>query len=150
MQEKTEAVQGVGVYAEFRKGTGTTQIVFVPEGYTQEGVLVSAKVFRRVVTVDTPKKQWKFTAMPTSPVPTPFASPADADNYVRDRMTYAVQLLDQLLRGGWEIVKAPITLEISRKDYDDIVADKTPTKLIYRINQSREALDFPAELVQTV
>jgi hypothetical protein len=54
-----------------------------------------------------------------------------------------------LVAGGWTLVQKPILVEVSRKDYDSIRARKTPTKLLYRVYQSRKALGFPEDLIQT-
>lgn len=146
--EKDNDVQGVGVYAEFTLNSSTTQILLVPDGYTQEGSLVPATVIRRNVTTDSPKKQWRMTRLPEVTT-NPELSDDAKQEYADERLKHAVMLLDQLLRGEWKMVKQPIVLEVSRKDYDSLAMHKTPTKLIYRLNQSRTKLDFPANLVDT-
>lgn len=148
MLDKDKAVQGVAVYAEFARSGATTQIIIAPDGYTNEGQLVPATIIRRTITESAPKKQWKFTRLSAAELP-PFALESDIQTYVEQRMKYATTLLDQLLRGGWTMIKNPVLIEASRKDYDSIYLAKTPTKMIYRISQSRNALDFPAELVNT-
>lgn len=147
--DKDKAVQGVGVYAEFARPGATTQIILVPEGYTNEGTVVSANVIRRTITENTPKKQWKFSRLPEA---SGFGDVNDSNKilYADERMRYASSLFDQLLRGDWKMVKKPVLVEVSKKDYDSIYVSKTPTKLLYRISQSRVALDFPAELINTV
>lgn len=147
MLDKDKEVQGVAVYAEFARAGATTQVIITPDGYTSDGRFVQASIIRRTVTEHTPKKQWKFSRLAT----TSHAVTSDEDKaaHADDRMRYASTLFDQLLAGSWEIVKQPVLIEASKKDYDDIHVNKTPTKMIYRISQSRTALDFPAQLVQT-
>lgn len=142
-----KSVQGVGVYAEFARDNATTQVIIVPDGYNMAGKLVGSSIIRRTITTVSPKKQWKFSRLASTEV-TSFADDSGRDKYVEDRMKYASTLFDQLLRGEWQMVKQPILIEVSKKDYDAINESKTPTKMIYRISQSRLALDFPAELVK--
>jgi len=143
MLDKDKDVQGVAVYAEFAKDGATTQVVIAPDGYDNEGTLVPATIVRRTVTTTTPKKQWKFTSL----VSVTHNAEMPRGEYVEGRMKYATVLFDQLLRGDWKLIKSPILVEVSKKDYDSLRHYKTPTKMLYRISQSRSALDFPAELV---
>lgn len=146
MLDKDRAVQGIGVYAEFSRPRQTVQVVIVPDGFDQDGHQVSASVIRRQITDTTPKKQWKFASLPAMN-----AESVDNDNipaYSESRLRYSSGLFDQLVAGGWTLVEKPILVEVSRKDYDSIRARKTPTKLLYRVAQSRKALGFPEELIQ--
>jgi len=145
MLDKDKEVQGVAVYAEFARENATTQIIVTPDGYDNDGLEVTATIIRRTITATTPKKQWKFSQLAS----TGAQEFSTKDEYVEYRMRYATVLFDQLSRGDWKLVKKPILIEISKKDYDSIKLRKTPTKIIYRISQSRLALDFPAELINT-
>jgi hypothetical protein len=147
MLDKDRAVQGIGVYAEFARPRQTVQIVIVPDGFDNDGHQVSASVIRRQITDVTPKKQWKFANLPAIGATT---IPTDEIlNYSEGRLRYSSGLFDQLVAGGWTLVQKPILVEVSRKDYDSIRARKTPTKLLYRVYQSRKALGFPEDLIQT-
>lgn len=145
--DKEKAVQGVAVYAEFARDGATTQIIVAPDGYNTDGTLVPAYIVRRTVTEHTPKKQWKFSRLPDVSGAADILADNEKAAYSDERMRYASSLFDQILRGGWSLVKRPILVEISRKDYDNIYLSKTPTKLLYRVSQSRVALDFPANLI---
>lgn len=145
--DKDKAVQGVAVYAEFSRDGATTQIIVAPDGYNTDGTLVPAYIVRRTVTEHTPKKQWKFSRLPEIADAPEVLTDEQKAVYSDERMRYASSLFDQILRGGWSLVKRPILVEISRKDYDSIYLSKTPTKLLYRVSQSRVALDFPANLI---
>lgn len=148
--DKTKAVQGSCVYAEFARSGATTQIIVVPDGFAQDGTAVSAAIIRRTVTTDAPKKQWKFGVLPMPEDASDPMPDSEKDNFADERMRYAATLFDQLLRGGWAMVGKPAVIEISRKDFDSIKDSKTPTKLLYRVAQCRIALDFPADLVNTL
>lgn len=147
--DKEKAVQGIGVYAEFARNGATTQVILVPDGLTSEDSKVGATIIRRTVTEHTPKKQWKFSRLPDAAVTDNTVADDDKERYSEDRLRYAASLFDQLIRGEWTIVKKPILVEVSKKDYDNIYLSKTPTKMVYRISQSRVALDFPEDLIQT-
>lgn len=147
MLDKDRAVQGIGIYAEFSRPRQTVQVVIVPDGFDSDGHQVSASVIRRQITDTTPKKQWKFASLPASG-----QEVVDDDArllYAESRLRYSSGLFDQLIGGNWTLVEKPILVEVSRKDYDLIRARKTPTKLLYRVYQSRKALGFPEELIQT-
>lgn len=145
--EKGKAVQGVALYGEFSRLHATTQMVILPDGYTSEGNLVNATIMRRTVTKHSPKKQWRFDRLASTELQISDDESKAAAGY--DRMQYAATLFEQLIRGEWKLVKKPILVEVSMKDYDTIRDGKTPTKLIYRISQSRNALDYPEDLIQT-
>jgi uncharacterized protein (UPF0216 family) len=147
--DKDKAVQGVAIYAEFARNEATTQIIITPDGYDSSGRVVRASIVRRTLTKDAPKKQWKFSTLSTL-AEGAFIEESEKDQYVEHRMRYAVTLFDQLTRSSWEMVKRPIMIEVSKKDNDMIYAGKAPSKMLYRIAQSRTALDFPAELVNNI
>jgi len=151
--ELDKAVQGVAVYLEFARTNATTQIIIAPDGYTSDGVLVPSTLVRRTVTTNSPKKQWRFARLLTASDVSSIVPTVDENTmsqFAEERSKYAATLFDQLLRGDWKFVKTPILIEASKKDYDSIMQAKTPTKMIYRIAQSRTALDFPAEIVNTI
>lgn len=143
MQDISKAVQGIAVYAEFARNNATTQIIITPDGYGTSDKLIRMNIVRRTVTKDNPRKQWRFSMISDARS----ASPADKVSYADDRMQYASTLFDQLLAGGWKMVAKPILLEASKIDLDAVRNGKTPTKMIYRINQSRSASGYPAEIV---
>lgn len=149
----TKDVQGVGLYVEFARESATTQIILTPDGYDNEGNQVLMNVLRRTVTSTNPRKQWRFSNLPeTDEATIRTISGAAPDSeakeaYCDERMRYASALFDQILRGDWVLINDPILVEVSKTDMDAIRQAKTPTKLIYRINQSRTAKGYPADLV---
>ena len=143
MQDVSKAVQGIAIYAEFAKSNATTQIIITPDGYGTKDDLVRINIVRRTITNHNPRKQWRFTMVSH----TKEVSPADKNEYAEKRMYYASTLFDQLLAGDWKMVGKPILLETSKGDLDAVRSGKTPTKMIYRINQSRAANGYPSEIV---
>ena len=146
----TKSVQGVAVYGEFARSGATTQIIITPDGYDSSGNQVPMCITRRTVTTTSPRKQWRFSMIAEN---TTFSSVGGStlderkEAYCDDRLRYATTLFDQILRGEWMIVGDPILVEVSQTDLDAISAHKTPTKMLYRINQSRTAQGYPADLV---
>lgn len=143
MQDVSKAVQGIAVYAEFARNNATTQIIITPDGYGPSDKIVRMNIVRRTVTKDNPRKQWRFAMVPDARS----VSPANKTEYADDRMQYAATLFDQLIAGDWKMVGKPILLETSKDDLEAVRNSKTPTKMIYRINQSRSAMGYPSEIV---
>lgn len=151
MLDKEKKVQGIAVYAEFRRAGQTLQLIVTPDAYTTAGTLVPMNLVRRVVTKETPKKQWKIAVLRGLDLTEIIDSRAtisdmDKDEFTEKRMRHAIHFFDDFLRQGWVIEGKPILVEVSRHDADDLIKGKTPNKIIYRIHISRKALGFP-ELV---
>jgi len=108
-------------------------------------------LIRRIVTKETPKKQWKnstlrgidLNEMVTEKITISDLEKAD---FTETRMRHATHFFDQIISQGWTIEQKPILVEVSRHDADDLIKGKTPNKIIYRVHISRKALGFP-ELV---
>lgn len=147
MIDKEKDVQGIALYAQFHKPGAMFQLLMTPDGYNEAEEAVRSSLYRRVVTHASPKKQWRSSNVRNGdPAGVDFEDEAHRANLAEHRMGFATQLFDSLLTGKWELHKEPIYLEVSKKDLTDIQAGRTPTKLMYRINQSREALSFDTEL----
>jgi len=147
MLDKTKDVQGIALYAQFHKPGAMTQLMITPDGYDEQGEKVLASLYRRVVTHESPKKQWRSSFIRTADAEgVDFESGEERVKFAEQRLNFATQLFDSLMNGKWELHKDPIYLEVSKKDLTDIREAKTPTKLLYRVNQSREALGFETEI----
>lgn len=150
MLDRDKDVQGVAVYAEFRRTTvsGTTMKLFVmPDGYTSEGTMMPAMLYRRVVTEHTPRKQWRRSPFGAKAIEDLGGEPLSDDKaqeWAEQRAMFIDSLFDGLANGQWELVGKPLFVEVSKKDLDDVAKYTTPTKVIYRINQSRAAAGYPA------
>ena len=152
MLDKDKPVQGYTLYTEFRKGGSTTQMMFMPDIFTTSGRLVQGRIMHRTVSSDSPKRQWQSRAVFTKAVQDLYDAPrnttAEHSRQIRGarRAEHAETFLMQMLSGGWALVAAPLTIEVSHADADSIEAGKTPTKLIYRLGQCRAAAGYPADL----
>ena len=155
MLTKDKPVQGYVIYAEFCHGENTRQIFFTPDGFTSEGRFVPMTAFYRTVSKDNPRKQWKTTTCHSRDVREALAAD-EAGNapaldmftseWAQDRLGVISGYMRQLVAHGWTMTGAPLVVEASKQDMADVSAYKTPTKIIYRINQSRNAAGFPADL----
>lgn len=151
MLEREKEVQGIAVYAEWAKPNALLQVIITPDGYTEStNEFVQASMYRRVVTTDKPKQQWKASALGSdkhdeynSTLP---LLDTEIASYAERRMNKTTEWFDRMLIGGWEIVKQPLLIEVSKKDMDDIRLSKAPSKFMYRVGLLRKALDFPTPL----
>lgn len=155
MLTKDQPVQGYVIYGEFTRGGHTRQIFFSPDGYTSHGSFVGMKAHYRTVSAEMPRKQWKITSTHSNPVSKILAAAESGEPVVLDefteewaenRLVPVTSYLNDLILRGWQMVGTPLVVEASKQDMDDIAALKTPTKILYRIKQSRAAAGFPAEL----
>lgn len=149
MLDATKDVQGIALYAEFRKPGAMMQIMLTPDGYAVDGKMVAASLYRRVITPTTPKKQWRNSKLSIKSIEALAGAPLDTDKkdeFANNRLEFAVQLFDGIKNGGWTMTKEPLFIETSKKDLDDVRAEKTPNKLLYRVNLTRDAQGFPAEI----
>lgn len=149
MLDKTKPVQGYVVYGEFRRGGTTHQVFFTPDGFNSIDNYVPFKVHRRTISAGAPKKQWKTSSAPDADIRTAIAegvSFTPTREWAESRLHFCSVLFDQMLAQGWEMIGTPLIVEASKRDMDDLGSYKTPAKIIYRINQSRDAAGFPADL----
>ena len=146
MLDKEKKVQGIAIYAEFRKPGETMQIVITPDAYTTSGSLIPMTMVRRIVTKITPKKQWKITSfrdnLSEMVSKGELVADSDKETFTETRMRYATSYFDLVINQGWELEQKPILLETSRHDADDLAKGKTPNKLLDRAHISRKALGF--------
>lgn len=158
MLDTTKDVQGVAMYAQFIKDSGLLQMLVTPDGYSVSGGLVPASLYRRVTTTYQPKRQWRGTIFeklnssrwqdPESPLidgmPVDPLAPNDKDRDLMEkianvRLEYIGRVFSTIISQDWTLDGDPIFVEISKKDIDDIAVGKTPSKLMYRVNNLREA-----------
>jgi hypothetical protein len=152
MLSKDKPVQGHVIYAEFRSEHGQTrQIFFTPDGYNNAGTFVGMKAYYRVVSSGTPRKQWRTTMTSYKDVRNAVEGvegdlPMFDEEWANNRLMVMHRTLDALSAQGWTMVGPPLVVEASKNDMDDVRGVKTPTKILYRINQSRLAAGYPADL----
>jgi hypothetical protein len=149
MLDATKDVQGIALYSEFRKPGATMQIIITPDGFANDGKEVSASLYRRVITPTTPKKQWRNSNLNMRAITELGGAQLDngaKEQFAETRLGFATQLFDGIKNGGWNLIGDPMLIEASKKDLDDVQLGKTPNKMLYRINLTRTALGFPAEI----
>jgi hypothetical protein len=122
-----------------------------PDGFTPSGDLVPAKIYRRIVSKEKPKKLWQQTTVQFAEElakvgSTDLAELSLKDQYVSKRLEHLNSIFAGLVEGDWQLVNDPILIETSQNDLIEIYKGETPIKVVYRINQSRKALGFPVEI----
>lgn len=163
MLDITKDIQGVALYAQWKKPGNMLQVLVTPDGYgtDPDSRLVSASIFRRVTSIYQPKRQWRGTSLtglnsdwwldPDRPVIKDKPFDPRTPNVVRETQvevangrTLAIsRVLDTIPDQEWELAGELLFIETSKKDIDDIAVDKTPSKLMYRVNQLRELKGMP-------
>jgi hypothetical protein len=151
MLDKEKDVQGISLYVEFVKPEAKLQLLITPDGYTATGGKVSSSLYRRVTSTLAPKKQWRSSALSWTAIANlegvelPISK---KDEFAESRLDFAYTLFEGIRNGSWELVKTPVFIETSKKDLEDIQYGKTPNKLMYRIDKTREALGFDAAIAK--
>jgi len=137
LEDTGEDVQGVALYAEWKKPDALSQIFVTPDGFDTEGAVIRSRIYRRTISVEHPRKQWRsstlFNSMYKEEVDFSVHEKA-SQRYVGKRISSVAQLFRRLHAGGWIANGQPIYVEISRKDMDDISKDKSPNKFLYRVD----------------
>lgn len=158
MLDPVKDVQGIATYVELRREAmgqaASTQLLITPDGYRSDGLFVPATVYRRTVDKYSPKRQWRsnrITIASTDEASKPIEDKEARTLHAEARLEFLAPLLRQLTHGApdtptWTIVGEPLFIEVSKRDLDDVSASKTPSKLVYRITQSRTAKKFPENL----
>jgi hypothetical protein len=151
MLDKEKPIQGVSVYAEFVRTGMRTELFITPDGFTPTGELVPAKIYRRVVSTEKPKKLWQQTTVQFAEDMAQVGVKDLSDislkeQYVDKRLEHLQSIFAGLIGGDWEMKNDPFLVETSQNDLVEIYKGDTPVKIVYRINQSRKALGFPAEI----
>jgi hypothetical protein len=141
MDRKDNPNQGFAVYLEVGKPLFTKQAFLMPEGYDSFGNLVPSRYFYREMVVGFKKAMWHSANLNSDATPD---SSKDTETYFK--LAHLLHYLP-IEESGYSLIGSPLVVEVSKLDYDDIRSGKTPTKLIYRINQSRTSAGFPVEIV---
>jgi hypothetical protein len=139
-------VQGSALYVEMRNVYGNIyQMFFTPDGTNEEGQFTPATVYKRRLSENQPKKQWRSVRLRRELVsPNPEVNP---EIHRLERLETIESVLMRLAT-QYTIVNKPFFVEVSKKDLTDVILGKTPIKIVYRIGQTRKALGF-AEMFET-
>jgi hypothetical protein len=88
---------------------------------------------------------------PSEALPTAHSTESVRIEYGDKRLERFLSLLRQMAHtsegtASWTLVGEPLFVEVSRRDLDDVSAHKTPSKVVYRVTQTRTAKKFPDTL----
>lgn len=150
----TNHTVGKALYLELRRGRVTDQVLITPEGISETGRYVPMATYRRRVSESAPRKSWKQQC-------TLFRSEIHPDTNqlvqlgaeyalatVKDRVGYMTGLFEQLVSLGYTVYRQPLAIEITPKDLDDVAKGKVPYSAMHRLNQSRLAAGFSAQVFE--
>jgi hypothetical protein len=150
MLDTEKDVQGTAVYAEWTKPESLTQIFFSPDGYTSAGEILYARMYRRTITTENPRRQWNATTLHGAHLDQYVGGvqiPEDEKrSHAETRLTSVADFFERMIRAGWAMVNEPLLIEMSKKDMDDMKLDKTPNKFLYRVDLAKKAKGFPDPL----
>lgn len=139
---KDKSVQGFALYLEFQKDESVdnriAQIFLVPVGYDENDKLVGQRILWRVVSNVEPKKQWRSLHSLSASQTKELAENFDVKNLLNSSWgsNWVLSPFQWVKSSNYSAKKA-VYIEVSKKDYTDLGNSKTPTKLIYRMNQIR-------------
>lgn len=149
-------IVGLGLYLELtlsEKSDRTTQILFTPEGYDENGHYVQFAMLSRTISETSPRKQWRvnFSGIDNTPLLTSTTPVADdvAKETAKGMTTRFEKSLERFLSGTSNIVlrQTPIAVEITSLDLAEVREYKAPVALLRRIQKARVSLGFPEKLV---
>jgi hypothetical protein len=140
------------------KQASTFQVIVYPDFFNPDTKTYHKHgYFHRQLTSSTPKRPWSRVTLHARPVREPVAEDtpdvlqsvtSTEQEQLRKAIDHAFESLwRQLERSGFVLRQRPFTIEVSNVDMHDISSGSTPYAVIRRVNRSREALKFPAELV---
>lgn len=130
---------GKAVYLEFTKPAMTTQVLFMPEGFTSSHAKVPFSMYRRRITTFQPRKTWKLVAGLPSTI-----GAMDEESL----LGFAEPLFTSLRANDWKLCKMPIVVEITAEDLECVRTGKTPYKALGRVWKARKFLGFPVEFIE--
>ena len=149
MTEKNMLV-GKAVYMELRNNGYTYQIIITPDGVSSTGRAVPATMYRRRLSVNEPRKTWRTFGLPSLPLDSFGAYEYKDEEYVMNmaysRLEHIANTMNQIKSYGYQLYKAPLIIEVSQEDIEQIRVSKTPYKILGRVTRVRRTLGFSEEL----
>jgi hypothetical protein len=165
MIDKESKVQGYSVYAELGREDKLSLVQFfiTPDGYTEVGQFVPARLYYRQLHSHAPKRQWRITTINELDVMSLVESgssmssiyPKTKDEFVIERLQGNFRnIVQRLIMGSggsanWKLIYNPLVVEVSNKDMRDVALSRTPTKVVYRIQQAKKGMKYPEALTIT-
>ena len=152
MAEK-DKVAGKALYTEFRASSGrsTVQIIITPDGLDSNGRIVRSTMYRRQISVHTPRRAWKHYGFGNSPISADgifeTLNGEAVNQFTEQRLNMISPTIDQLSTMKFSLYKTPLVVEVSVEDLDGIRVGSTPYKVLARIQRSRKAAGFEESLI---
>lgn len=118
--------QGVALFIQFKRNTGTQQIIIVSEAEF-EGVTRPPYLLTRQISDESPRRPWD--------VRTPNVS-EEKDPAVRAAKTlefFSKWFQASFNSGNWELKEGTIAVEVGAQDYASLAESKSPEGMIQRI-----------------
>ena len=165
MIDKESKVQGYSVYAEPGREDKLSLVQFfiTPDGYTETGQFIPARLYYRQLHSHAPKRQWRITTINELDVMSLVESGSSMSSiYPKTREEFVIErlqgnfrnIVQRLIMGSgssanWKLIYNPIVVEVSNKDMRDVALSRTPTKVVYRIQQAKKGMKYPEALTIT-
>lgn len=150
-------VQGVALYLEFRKVGSTCQVIITPDALMETGEMSFAQFFRRTISGGASKRKWQsYTMKPKHSLRGHLVyghslSEEEINTDAILRVSNLTDYISGVVGRGYKLVKdTPIYVEVTKADMTFIRKGELPAKMWTRVKSSRNALDFPTEVVDTV
>ena len=166
MIDKESKVQGYSVYAELGREDKLSLVQFfiTPDGYTETGQFIPARLYYRQLHSHAPKRQWRITTINELDVMSLVESGSSMSSiYPKTREEFVIErlqgnfrnIVQRLIMGSggsanWKLIYNPIVVEVSNKDMRDVALSRTPTKVVYRIQQAKKGMKYPEALTITI
>lgn len=139
---------GYATYLELEKSSMTTQILIMPEGVSSAHRETHLALYRRRISIITPRKTWTQAQSPyrynTLVAADSAITPMRAVENITDFLS---EYLNSLSNNGWVLRNQVITVEVTAEDLEDSRQAKTPYKVLGRVWKVRKKLGFPKEFV---
>lgn len=142
------AIVGLGLYLELVPAgdnpyNKTTQILFTPSGFTEQGVETRFAMLSREVSQYSPRKQWRTAFAVIAPEQLALA-PTEKALALVSRFE---NTLKREIYYGYTLRNKPIVFEVTNTDLSDVRDYKAPAAALRRIQKARVSLGFPEKLV---
>jgi hypothetical protein len=138
-------VQGCALYVEMKSNSRDDsfyQFFLTPDGVNEEGGFVRAQMFKRRLTADAPKKQWRNSWLRSELLAEEMAEIDMIQDAHNAKRFEPVEATLQRLMIHYTLVNKPFFVEVSKRDLTEVGIGKTPIKVVYRIGQTRKAMGF--------
>jgi hypothetical protein len=151
-----EMIQGFAVYFEVARGSNTVvQFLLTPDGFNTADDFVGARMYYRQLSSAQPRKQWQGYTLEKDTILKLLTDTDVSIDLVSASETFTENRLEKTVGNlisrlsydnNWRITYKPLVVEVSKKDLSDISSWKTPTKVIYRVQQVKKAVGYPETL----